>query len=488
MIIQCDKCQSKFKIDDSKVTVKGVKVKCKKCANLFTVYPTTGEKIEEKLFEEKPEIRQEPKKEEISFDLPSFEFTMEEKKEEKTEIKEETKEEFSWDQFNLDISEKKPETTEKEEVPLGEELKFDFESTPEPKKESEEVDLSFDFDKLETEKKDLPEETVAKKEPLEEFIKSEGESKETFEFNFSFEEKKEAEVPKESEKETESFSFDSFGFEEDKKEEKTEEKSFLDEFKFEETEKEPEESFQSFEIKKEPEKEEIEGSQGFDFVFQEEKPSEKKESKEDLSFEEDRTPDHKEELNFTFLEEDKKISFPQEEFTKTEEEPKPLITEEVKPKSGILTFVVSLLIIILFSGTGVGFVWWQKTKILETEGSFGISEVKSEFYESKTLGNVFVVKGKITNGYRVPKSFLKVKCVLYDKSNKKLAEKIAFASNVFTKDEIRELTYAEIEKGLNNKMGKSMMNVDVSPGKAIPFMIIFDKIPEGVSYLEVEAI
>ena len=37
MVIQCDKCQSKFKLDDSKVTEKGVKVRCTKCKNIFTV-------------------------------------------------------------------------------------------------------------------------------------------------------------------------------------------------------------------------------------------------------------------------------------------------------------------------------------------------------------------------------------------------------------------------------------------------------------------
>lgn len=35
MIIQCDKCSAKFRIDDSKVTPAGVKVRCTKCQNVF---------------------------------------------------------------------------------------------------------------------------------------------------------------------------------------------------------------------------------------------------------------------------------------------------------------------------------------------------------------------------------------------------------------------------------------------------------------------
>ncbi len=37
MIIQCEKCQTKFRLDDSRVTDKGVKVRCTKCKNVFTV-------------------------------------------------------------------------------------------------------------------------------------------------------------------------------------------------------------------------------------------------------------------------------------------------------------------------------------------------------------------------------------------------------------------------------------------------------------------
>jgi predicted Zn finger-like uncharacterized protein len=37
MIIQCEKCQTRFRLDDSRVTVKGVKVRCTKCRHVFTV-------------------------------------------------------------------------------------------------------------------------------------------------------------------------------------------------------------------------------------------------------------------------------------------------------------------------------------------------------------------------------------------------------------------------------------------------------------------
>ncbi|MBI5885666.1 MAG: zinc-ribbon domain-containing protein [Deltaproteobacteria bacterium] len=39
MIIQCDKCSTKFKLDESKITGKGIRVRCTKCQNVFAVTP-----------------------------------------------------------------------------------------------------------------------------------------------------------------------------------------------------------------------------------------------------------------------------------------------------------------------------------------------------------------------------------------------------------------------------------------------------------------
>lgn len=52
MIIQCDKCSTKFRLDDSKVTGGGVKVRCTKCQNVFIVTPPAPAPIEEVQVEE----------------------------------------------------------------------------------------------------------------------------------------------------------------------------------------------------------------------------------------------------------------------------------------------------------------------------------------------------------------------------------------------------------------------------------------------------
>ena len=52
MIIQCDQCETRFRLDDSKVSGRGVRVKCTKCSNLFVVTPPEPEAEPEKVGEE----------------------------------------------------------------------------------------------------------------------------------------------------------------------------------------------------------------------------------------------------------------------------------------------------------------------------------------------------------------------------------------------------------------------------------------------------
>ncbi|MFQ5585443.1 MAG: zinc-ribbon domain-containing protein [Thermodesulfobacteriota bacterium] len=52
MIIQCDECKTRFRLDDSKVTGRGVRVKCTKCQNLFVVTPPETEEEPDQRAEE----------------------------------------------------------------------------------------------------------------------------------------------------------------------------------------------------------------------------------------------------------------------------------------------------------------------------------------------------------------------------------------------------------------------------------------------------
>jgi predicted Zn finger-like uncharacterized protein len=47
MIVQCEACQTRFRLADEKVKVGGIKVRCSKCKEVFTVMPPEPEPVEE---------------------------------------------------------------------------------------------------------------------------------------------------------------------------------------------------------------------------------------------------------------------------------------------------------------------------------------------------------------------------------------------------------------------------------------------------------
>lgn len=65
MIIQCDKCSTKFRLDDSRITANGVRVRCTKCQNVFIVTPPPP--AEEVQVEEVFGVKQPAKSAEPSF-------------------------------------------------------------------------------------------------------------------------------------------------------------------------------------------------------------------------------------------------------------------------------------------------------------------------------------------------------------------------------------------------------------------------------------
>ncbi|MBI5328748.1 MAG: zinc-ribbon domain-containing protein [Deltaproteobacteria bacterium] len=113
MIIQCDACKTKFRLDDSKVTAKGVKVRCTKCQNIFVVMPTPGPEEaapkQEEAFEVSFETKSEPfpKTTEIDFSKSSKQADVPEQEENKPEPS-------SWDMGGMDFAfEEKPKEEEK---------------------------------------------------------------------------------------------------------------------------------------------------------------------------------------------------------------------------------------------------------------------------------------------------------------------------------------------------------------------------------------
>jgi predicted Zn finger-like uncharacterized protein len=114
--------------------------------------------------------------------------------------------------------------------------------------------------------------------------------------------------------------------------------------------------------------------------------------------------------------------------------------------------------------------------------------ITGRFAESTKAGQLFVVKGIVVNNYSSSRSYILVKGSILDDKGKVVKTKLTYAGNTFTDDEIKQLSDDRINQAMRNRPGKGNMNLNVQPQAAIPFMLVFDKLPDNLSEFTVEAV
>lgn len=169
------------------------------------------------------------------------------------------------------------------------------------------------------------------------------------------------------------------------------------------------------------------------------------------------------------------------------------------PFRGVLVFVLVLLLALC----GVaGYFFWQGgnldiVKIVEqltgqgkpasATGQIRLSELSSSFATNREAGQLFVIRGKATNEYSETRSAIAVKGILYN-DGQPLLQQTVFCGNSLSAEDLRTMPFAKIEESMNNQFGDSLSNLNVAPGKSIPFTIVFKNLPPQLAEYTVEAV
>jgi len=130
---------------------------------------------------------------------------------------------------------------------------------------------------------------------------------------------------------------------------------------------------------------------------------------------------------------------------------------------------------------------WTNYKGAES-GHINLAELNGYYTQNAEAGNVFVVTGIAVNNTNKARSFFQVKGILFSKKGEKLIQKEVFCGNVFSTKEVTTLPRAKLEADLKNKMGSKLSNMNVAPGKSVPFTIIFFDLPQETAEFSVEVV
>lgn len=128
----------------------------------------------------------------------------------------------------------------------------------------------------------------------------------------------------------------------------------------------------------------------------------------------------------------------------------------------------------------------------DPNGTDGITFTRDKqahyFRENNEAGNILIITGMVRNSYPDHRNFIRLRGHLLATDGRHLADRYAFAGNVISEDELKSLPMGEIQSRLNIKGGQDGRNMNIESGQEIPFMLVFDKLPDGMAEYRIDPV
>lgn len=114
------------------------------------------------------------------------------------------------------------------------------------------------------------------------------------------------------------------------------------------------------------------------------------------------------------------------------------------------------------------------------------ASITYQMVENAKAGQLFVIKGRVKNEYDHARSFIRVTGKVYRQGNVLAKTVTVYGGNLLSETELASWDMTTINKKLQNRFGNRKSNVKVKTGTAVPFMIVFDKVPSNLDEYTVE--
>jgi predicted Zn finger-like uncharacterized protein len=165
------------------------------------------------------------------------------------------------------------------------------------------------------------------------------------------------------------------------------------------------------------------------------------------------------------------------------DEAPPLAISSRRRQSSVASIVVGVVAVIMVCVLGyMGYTFLnddpKAVSVLGTggvpveDGRITTQNIKAYFIPQSAAGELLVITGDAMNGYKKPRAALQIKGIVFNTNNQIIATKMAYAGNPLTTEQLTSMTAEKIEAAMNNQFGDSLSNLEVLPGKTIPFTIV----------------
>jgi predicted Zn finger-like uncharacterized protein len=115
-----------------------------------------------------------------------------------------------------------------------------------------------------------------------------------------------------------------------------------------------------------------------------------------------------------------------------------------------------------------------------------LKNLEGSYVNNSEAGELFIIRGEAVNSYRTPRAAIQVRGLIYNAAGTVILQKTTFCGNPLPQEQLATLPLAKIEEAMNNRLGDSYANIGVPPGKSVPFVIVFSGLPKDAADFGVE--
>jgi predicted Zn finger-like uncharacterized protein len=165
------------------------------------------------------------------------------------------------------------------------------------------------------------------------------------------------------------------------------------------------------------------------------------------------------------------------------------ITSRRKQSPFLRMFTAAIAIIVL---SALGYFGYSSLSspsgpAVSEAGKISINAVKSVFVKNSGAGELLVISGNALNEYTKPQASLQIKVAVFNDAGQSVAAKTAYCGNPLTEEQLKSLPLENIEAAMANQFGDSLANMSVAPGKSIPFVVVVANLPPGAKDFSVQS-
>jgi len=183
-------------------------------------------------------------------------------------------------------------------------------------------------------------------------------------------------------------------------------------------------------------------------------------------------------------------SFLHEEAADLQQDLPPLLITSRRKKSPFFVgiIVLALLLVLAVLGYyGFSLLSTPKEAVVTENGKIGVRAVTASYVKNDKGGGLLVISGEVLNEYPKARAALQVKVTLFDGAGQAVATKSAYCGNPLSEEQLKSLPVEKIEAAMANQFGDSLANMEVAPGKTIPFVVAIANVPEGAKDFSVQS-